>query len=246
MILNNHNYETKLAAWILFVYERMSAASVAKQLGIPAGSVTRWGYEGRWVSQRSNPPEPRPPMPEIPPILVTKTPIMPPDKAIAVPVTVVEDDPEEPNKEVVEKWQSLAEEHEKAYSELRKSAQANIRSFTRKLAKLQAQRDTDTLEAIALSLPVAKAIGEWGKLLDLATKGERTVTSAHYHDLNNAIALIRKYGYDVVAPLPIDQPDETDSAENAPGISTETSDRILRETLGVESDSLGIPEELGT
>lgn len=239
----------KEAAWILFVYEKMSAGKISKELGIPEGTVNRWGYQEKWVNQRSHPPQPRPPMPIIPDKVtptssfITSTPIVP-IRAVETIVTVVQDDPNELDNPAIAKWETLASEHEKSYKELRQYAQAQIRTLTRKTAKLQAIKDTDTLEAIALSLPVAKAATEWAKVLDLAIKGERVVTSAHYHDLNNAIGLIRKYGYDLVAPLPVDQPDETDSPESTQGISAETSDRILRESLGIEQDITELSEDL--
>ena len=131
---------------------------------------------------------------------------------------------------MVEKWESQVSQHEECYRMMRLLAQANVRILTRYLAKAQQAGDVATQESMAFR-DGGRALVLWSKVMDLAIRGERLVTGAEYFDLNKAIALIRHFGYDIILPTAVE---ESAAAVASPGLSLETSDRILTEALGVE------------
>ena len=209
----------------LFVEESNSLPLIAKKIGVPEGTLSRWRSNNKWAeAKRLKDPSAVNGYKE--------TPMRVPDtvnEALGIELTGNA-------AALIAKWDTLLKEHEEVFARGRGFASEIIGVLEDKLEGLQ---DNGDIEEIG---KVAKIMLDWMKVADLAIKGERTAISADYYDINRAILLVKAYGYNLISHSASEQlQSESDSSG---GVSDEFADHIEREDLGIEGDFSSVSEEM--
>jgi len=214
----------KERARCLFVEENNSLSLIAKKIGIPEGTLSRWRTDNKWAEAKK--------FRDTSADGYKEASLIAPDtvnQALGIELTGNA-------AALVEKWDTLLKEHEGVFARGRGFASEIIGVLEDKLEGLQDNGDIDEIGK------VAKIMLDWMKIADLAIKGERTAISADYYDINRAILLVKAYGYNLVSHSASKQLQSEGDSDG--GVSDEFADHIEREDLGIEGDFPPIPEEM--